>query len=237
MSPGSSTWGRWRSPVRERREFLAALSSDDRAALLAVARRRTYPPGSIVLFEDDPPDHVVVVDRGHVKVAATVDDHEVVVDVCGPGALLGELGAIDGATRSAQATALTVVTAWSVRMATFEELLARRPGMLRVLLADLAGRLRDTTRRQVEYGALDGVGRVCRRLVELMTRFGDPDGTGVVITAPLTQRDIAAWAGLSREAVVKALQALRRDGLVTTTARSITVLDVEAVRARAALAS
>ena len=109
--------------------------------------------------------------------------------------------------------------------------------MLRAVLADLAVRLRDTTRRQVEYGALDGVGRVCRRLVELMACFGRPDGSGVVITAPLTQRDIAAWAGLSCEAVVKALQALRHEGLVATTVRTITVLDVDAVRARAVLAA
>ena len=54
------------------------------------------------------------------------------------------------------------------------------------------------------------------------------------IAAPLTQSDIAAWAGLSTEAVVKALQSLRRIGCVATTARSITVLDIAAVPSRAA---
>jgi len=52
---------------------------------------------------------------------------------------------------------------------------------------------------QVEYGALDALGRVCRRLVEMMDRYGEPVGPAVSITAPLTQADIAAWAGLSRE--------------------------------------
>ena len=53
------------------------------------------------------------------------------------------------------------------------------------------------------------------------------------IDAPLTQSDIAAWAGLSREAVVKALQSLRRLGWVATTPQGITVLDVAAVTSRA----
>ena len=90
-------------------------------------------------------------------------------------------------------------------------------------------------RRQVEYGALDAVGRVCRRLVELMDRYGEPSAVGVAISGPLTQGEIAAWAGLSREAVVKALAGLHALGWVTTTPRSITVVDVDAVTFRASL--
>ena len=77
---------------------------------------------------------------------------------------------------------------------------------------------------------------MCRRLVELLDRYGvAADGGGrVEISAPLTQSDIAAWAGLSREAVVRALHGLRTLGWVATTSRGITVLDVDAVTARAA---
>ncbi len=95
--------------------------------------------------------------------------------------------------------------------------LAEHPAASLMLLRCMASRLRDASRRQVEYGALDAVGRVCRRLVELMDRYGTPmpgEGVaGVRIDAPLTQGDIAAWAGLSREAVVKALHAAAQAGL------------------------
>ena len=57
----------------------------------------------------------------------------------------------------------------------------------------------------------------------------------MVISGPLTQGEIAAWAGLSREAVVKALHGLRTLGWVATTPRSITVVDVDAVTFRASL--
>ena len=104
------------------------------------------------------------------------------------------------------------------------------------LMRLIASRLRNASRRQVEYGALDGIGRVCRRLVELMERYGSPVERGVVIATPLTQSEIAAWAGLSREAVVKSLHALRSLGWVSTEGRSIHVLDVHAVTARASFA-
>jgi CRP/FNR family cyclic AMP-dependent transcriptional regulator len=102
-------------------------------------------------------------------------------------------------------------------------------------MRSVASRLRDASQRQAEYGARDAVGRVCRRLVEMMDRHGRAEGGGVMIDAPLSQTDIAAWAGLSREAVVKALHALQVLGRVTTGARTITVLDVEAVMSRASV--
>jgi CRP/FNR family transcriptional regulator/pyruvate formate lyase activating enzyme len=102
------------------------------------------------------------------------------------------------------------------------------------LLRAVTERLRGASRRQVEFGTVDGLGRVCARLVDLMTRYGRPDQLGVAITAPLSQQEIGSWAGLSREAVVKALHALRCLGWVETRGRTITVTDPAAVRGRAA---
>jgi CRP-like cAMP-binding protein len=105
-----------------------------------------------------------------------------------------------------------------------------------LLWAGVVDRLRRASLRQVESGALDAVGRVCARLVELMARFGRPvDDGAVTIDGPLTQTDIAAWAGLSREAVVRALHQLRTVGWVATGSRRITVVDVDAVVARGSL--
>ena len=57
--------------------------------------------------------------------------------------------------------------------------LADHPAVGLVLLRCVAGRLRDASRRQVEYGALDALGRVCRRLIELIDRYGRrPPGRG-----------------------------------------------------------
>lgn len=215
--------------------FLGRLDPDQLHGLTTLGRARTYPAQSILFFEGDAAHHVLLVLDGHVKVSMTIEGREVVLDVLGRGEILGELSAVDGVARSARASALTTVSVLSVPTGSFTAYLAERPCVAQALLRDLAGRLRDASQRQVEYGALDAVGRVCGRLVELMARYGRAVEAGVEIAGPLTQSDIAAWAGLSREAVVKALQALRRTGCVATTARSITVLDVEAVRSRAAL--
>jgi CRP-like cAMP-binding protein len=64
---------------------------------------------------------------------------------------------------------------------------------------------------------------------------GSGGGSGSVHIGPaLSQDDLAHWVGASREAVAKSLAAWRRQGLVRTGRRSVTVLDLEALRRRAA---
>jgi CRP/FNR family transcriptional regulator, cyclic AMP receptor protein len=213
--------------------YLGQLSADDGDALCALGRRRGYPARATILYEGDEPHEVLVVRTGEVKVATSIDGREVVLDVLGAGDLVGELAAIDGRPRSASVVTLTPAEVVVVPTAAFTDFLAERPAAAMCLLRSVAGRLRDTSRRQVEYGALDAVGRVCRRILELAERSGAAVGGTIVVRTPLTQAEVAAWAGLSREAVVKALQSLRRLGWVTTGPGTITVHDIEAVRARA----
>ena len=226
-----------RTPIELRPSFLAGLGEASREGLLSQGRRRRYPTRSILFFEADDPSSVFAICSGLVKLTINVDGHEVVLDVLGPGDLLGELSAIEGVTRSATAVAIKPVEAIAIPRAAFMSTVAADAEISGALLQMVARRLRGASRRQVEYGALDATGRVCRRLVEMAERFGTPWGDTIVISGPLTQSDIAAWAGLSREAVVKALHSLRAVGWVETSARSITVLDVDAVVARASLPS
>jgi CRP/FNR family cyclic AMP-dependent transcriptional regulator len=215
--------------------FVDRLEPDVRDELLALGRRRRFTTQATLLYEGDQPVDVVVVRDGVVKVSTNIDGREVVLDILGAGDIAGELAALDGRLRSASVVAMTPAEVHIIPTAAFMAFLAARPEVAMTLLRCVSTRLRDASRRQVEYGALDAVGRVCRRLVELMERYGQPVGAAVRIDAPLTQSDIAAWAGLSREAVVKALQSLRRLGWVATTPRGISVLDVAAVTTRASV--
>jgi CRP-like cAMP-binding protein len=210
------------------------LDPGERDALLALGRRRRFPAHTIVMFEGDRAHDVMVVMTGDLKVSTTLAGHEVVLDIVGPGSMLGELAVVEGAERSAMVAALTDVDAVVIDADRFRAFLDERPAVVKKLFHSVAARLRDTSRRQVEYGALDAVGRVCRRLVELADRYGAATADGATeIAAPITQSDIAAWAGLSREAVVRVLRDLRALGWVQTGARSIVVVDVAAVRERA----
>jgi CRP/FNR family cyclic AMP-dependent transcriptional regulator len=215
-------------------EFLDELAPDERTALFAVGRQRRVLAGGYLVTEGGPSDAVYIVLSGRVKVFSSTDrGGEVVLAVRGPGALIGELGAIDDRPRGASVTALEPVDALVLTGEAFRGYLHAHPRLLFRLLVAVTVRLRDADRKRVEFGAHDAVGRVASRLVELADRFGEPSGDYVRITLPITQDELAGWVGASREAVVKALRGLRDRGYIETRRRAVVVCDLAALRRRA----
>jgi CRP/FNR family cyclic AMP-dependent transcriptional regulator len=215
--------------------FLDALAPEDAGRLRALGGRRRYAAGTALFRERERGDCVLVVLSGRAKlVTVTRDGHEVVLAVREPGDLIGEMSALDGADRTATAIALEPVETRAIAIPDFIAFLESTPGAALLLARQLCARLRDADRKRAEYLALDTLGRVAARLVELAERFGSPGADGVVIEVSITQEDLAGWTGSSREAVIKALRKLRELGLITTGRRSVTVLDLDALRSRAA---
>lgn len=144
----------------------------------------------MIFLEGDPAHEVLVLLAGELKVSVgTTDGREVVLDVFGPGTLVGELSVIDGGTRSATVSALTPVEVLAVPAAAFRNFLSQHPPVMSALLVDVVGRLRTRVRHQLEFGAGDALGRVCARLVELAERYGEPDGDVVLLRCPISQAD------------------------------------------------
>ncbi|MGH9037382.1 MAG: Crp/Fnr family transcriptional regulator [Acidimicrobiia bacterium] len=214
--------------------FLGRLGPTAAAEFERCGARRRFPAGATLFVEGDQAHEAFVLLSGEVKVSVgSADGREVVLDVFEPGCLLGELSVIDGRPRSASLVALSSVEVLAVAAGAFNEFLDRHPEAVRHLLVDVVGRLRTRVRHQMEFGTGDALGRVCARLVELAQRHGEDQGGAVVVRSPVSQSDLAAWTGLSREAVVKALRALRQLGWIRSQGRNITITDPEEVRRRA----
>jgi CRP/FNR family cyclic AMP-dependent transcriptional regulator len=212
-------------------EFGAQLTEQEWADLLRHGRPRRLPTGAPLFVEGSYSDTVAIVISGRVKVFTSAEDGtEVMLDVRGPGALLGELAVIDGKPRSASVTSLQTTEIFTVGFREFTAFLHTHPRTMWLLMRILTDRLRDADRKRIEFGIYDTQNRVARRLVELADRFGEPTESGIRITLPLTQDELANWVGASREAVTKALRILRTNGYVRTHRRAFTVIDIEGLR-------
>jgi CRP/FNR family transcriptional regulator, cyclic AMP receptor protein len=215
-------------------DFLSRLPPAAAAELNRLGARRRFPAGAMLFIEGDPAHEALVLLSGEVKVSVgSTEGRDVILDVLEPGSLLGELSVIDGKPRSATLTALSPVEVLAVAVAPFNDFLDRHPQVLRGLLVEVIDRLRIRVRHQLEFGVGDALGRVCARLAELAERHGEIEGDVVRVRSPVSQADLAAWTGLSREAVVKALRTLRQLGWIDTRGRTIVVQDLERVRQRA----
>lgn len=213
--------------------FVGALCPGDRLALEALGRRRSYSSGQVLFSEGDAGHDVVVLVDGSVKiVTAARSGREVILDVIDGPALLGELSVIDAQPRSATAITVTPVQVRIVPAADFVTFLEQHGSAATALVRLVAGRLRRTSRRQLEFGTSDALGRLCGCLLRLHDQSGQNEH-GSPVTVRLAQHEIAAMTGLSREAVVKGLRAIRTLGWIDLRARELVVLDEAAMRARA----
>jgi CRP/FNR family cyclic AMP-dependent transcriptional regulator len=222
------------TPEESGGDFLGGLPAEDAEELRSLGARRRFPAGAVLFLEGDPAHEALVLLSGEVKVSVgSAEGKDIVLEVFEAGALLGELSVIDGRPRSATVSALTPIEVLAVAAGSFNDFLDRHPVVLRRLLIDVIGRLRTRVRHQLEFGAGDALGRVCARLADLADRYGAPQADAVVLQSPVNQSELAAWTGLSREAVVKALRALRQLGWIDVQGRLIVVRDPERLRGRA----
>jgi CRP-like cAMP-binding protein len=196
--------------------------------------RRRFRKGEALFSEGDVSDRVLVLESGWVKISfSSPSGRETVLGLCGPGELLGELSTLDGSPRSAGAIALEEVEALVVPGRKLERALDENTDASLELLRIVAARLRDADRKQIEFTALDTLGRVASRLIELAERFGKPCDDGIEVHLPLSQEELAGWCGSSRESTVKALRTLRELECLSTGRGVVTIRDPAALRRHA----
>lgn len=212
--------------------FLARLRRADQEFLLGDCTPRPFPVNAVLFHRGDPSNFAVFLLDGWAKVFTdSVNGHEALLALRGPGDVLGELAAIDGRPRSA-----TVQTLMPVQVAVLsaDRLLSRlrqSPDIAIALLGHVADRLRDSDSRRLGFGAHSVPERLAAYLLELVQRHGTAVADGIEIAVPLSQRELAGAVGASREAVARCLRILRDRRVVVTRRRRIIVQQPEVLRA------
>lgn len=190
----------------------------------------------MVVRAGDPADTAIILLVGVVKVHThAADGAEVVLSLCGPGDLLGEVTAVRNARRSATATAIQPVSALVLSVPQVRSFLTAHPQATLALLDLALTRLHRADAHRLEFAAADTLGRVARRLLELAERFGEAREDGAIeVALAIPQEDIAAWSAASRESTARALRTLRELHLIESHRLRLTIVDVEGLRAHAA---
>ncbi len=177
---------------------------------------RQFPPAVDVVTEGEPSDLVYFILDGTVKVyLPQMDGTQVTLNIQGPGDIIGELGVIDQAERSASVITLEATsTLWMAR-SHFLEMLQTIPRANENLLHSLVERVRRTTRLIRTFAALDVPGRIAHQLLLLAEEYGQNTPQGVLIRLRLPQNDIAELVGASRRRANQVMVAFKRQGILS----------------------
>jgi len=176
-----------------------------------------YPRDAFVFFEGDLPEFLYVIWMGRVKlVRHSVDGRDVVLDVLGPGRLLGEVAVFDGAPYSQTAQAMEEIAVIAISRTDFLDLLARFPTLALAVINELGRRLR-VANDLVQSLAVDRVEqRIARALLRLAMYNGTPTKDGLMIQMRLTRQDLADMTGTTVETAIRVMSRFRKQSWITT---------------------
>jgi len=210
--------------------FWPSLTSAEQTIIEEIGVRRSFEPGSRLLDDGESATSILVILSGQAKLTRTsFDGHTVVIELRGPGALLGELAVLDEGRRIATVVAVTEVEGLVVPASRFRELLLGHPRICFAVLLTVSDKLRQATAWRTVASSTDVLTRLATRLVELIGEHSSTDEV-IDIDSPFTQQELADWIGVSRDAVVLALGTMRSRGWIETGRRTIRILDVAALR-------
>lgn len=196
-----------------------ALPHEELHALAERGVVRTYSRNAIIVSEGDQTDALYIIVCGRIKVfVADAEGKELILGHQGPGEYFGEM-TLDGGPRSASVQAVESCRVVVVPRAELQQFLAQHPGFAIHLIGTLIRRVRALTEHARSLALMDVYGRVARLLLELAA----PGDGALVVSERLTQQDIAARIGASREMVSRVFKDLVSGGYIRIQRKSITI--------------
>jgi CRP/FNR family transcriptional regulator len=201
-------------------------------ALEAVARvcvERSYERGQVIFTEEDTGRTMYVVKLGRVKVSRWLPSgREVILAFHPAGDYFGEMALIDGQTEPATVTAVSASVIVSLDRSRFLELL-QRPSFSIALLRELCQRCRDAWKQIELLTHHQAEARIRTALYNLCESKGVQTPDGVRIDIPLTHRELAGIAGVSRETATRVVRHLIESKLLSAHSRTFVVPDPAAL--------
>ena len=198
-------------------DFFAGLSVADVAAIHALMKTVVFAPGRIIFSSGDESKSLFLVAEGRVKLSIfTEDGRELSLAHAAPGEVFGEIAALDGRPRTADATALLKTTLLVLPKTDLLRMVDASPKLSRAIINFLCKRLR-TTDHKLEAIALHSIEvRLLRFLLATaQAQYGDSLNSRVDLSFDISQGELGLLIGASRPKVNAALVALEEDGAIS----------------------
>lgn len=210
--------------------LFADLDDSHLARLAACLRSRHYVRGQIIFAEGDPGRSLCIVKSGKVNaVTSSPDGKELVLNTFGPGDIFGELALLTSGPRSADAVAQEPSHLFLLARNDFLAFLEAHPRVAIALLAIVSRKLQHTTQQVQDVSFLDVPARLARTLLDLATAAPMREGSQ---SCRITQLELAARIGATRESVNKWLGTFADQGLIEHERGRVTILHPQALRNR-----
>jgi CRP-like cAMP-binding protein len=212
--------------------WFAGLSAPLRQAILLRAQIRRLPAGTPLALRGDTGAHWFGVARGAVRLGtALVDGRSFTLDFVGPRQWFGDIAVVDDKPLTLDVVTHVPSTLVLVAKPELRQLIDRHPELRDALLQLNCQRLRHMFRRFEELHTLPLAQRLARQMMRLAHQFGRVQSQGICIDLNVSQGDLAAMVGGSRQRINRAWRQMHLLGIVEREPSRLVVRDRAALEA------
>ncbi len=211
--------------------FLKTLAPKEITQLLTIARLMRYKNGDLVFKRKDIGNNFFIVKSGRIKIFTTVGPQKKkTFAYLKKGDFFGEMSLLGGKVRSASAQAVEESELLVISRHNFRELILQNPDFTLKLLHTLVYRLNKCDKELESMIFHNILGRLADSLIDLS---GDkrPKNVSKNVTMAIDQNELAEYMGTTRVPVCRAINTLKRSGVIDYKRGKLTVLDMEKLRA------
>ncbi|MBV8449255.1 MAG: Crp/Fnr family transcriptional regulator [Hyphomicrobiales bacterium] len=194
------------------------LSEPELSTCAAKFREVHFDKGEMLFARGDVGLSLYLIGEGRVRLAVVSSTgRELSFRHATAGDILGEIAALDGGTRSADAIALTAVTAYSLERSALHRLLSAHASISTAMVAYLCQRLRETSEQLEAIALLALETRLARFLLFALGDRQASVGKTVPLALKFSQDELAKLLGATRPKVNAALGELESAGAIRRT--------------------
>ena len=191
-------------------------------------KHQVYKKGEILIRADDNPQGIFYLKKGYVKkYAISKKGDEFVVNLFKPIVFFPMSWAINETPNEYFYEAITDVSVWKAPREDVVSFIKSNPDVL----YDLMGRVYRGTdgmlTRMIYMMSGNAYGRLIAELISYSKRFGKKDGNKVKIK--ISEVDLAAQSGLTRETISREMKVLKDKGLVTLSKHMLVIQDLHSL--------
>ncbi len=198
--------------------LFGGLDSDDLAACAHAFREKHLDKGQALFLRGDPGTHLYLVEAGRIRLAiSTANGRRLSFQHATAGDLFGEIAALDGKPRTADAVAITDAKLQCLERGAFRDLWTTRPALVTGVVTLLCRRLRQMT-RQFESVALEPLDvRLARFILSTLGTRSTRPGRRIPMELGFSQSELSQLLGASRPKVNAAMALLEKTGAIKRT--------------------
>jgi CRP/FNR family transcriptional regulator len=204
--------------------YFSDLSEDELDPFVQLTFERTAERGEVILLEGEPAEALFFVASGVVKIFKTsTEGKEQILGIARPRESFNEVPVFDDGPNPASVQAMGPVALFGMRKDGLRATLENRPQVALNIIKILAERVRQLVSLVEDLSFRHVIERVARILLENAENGLGPGRR-------LTQQEMAAMAGTTREVVGRSLKALEEEGAIKLDHHRIVITDKEALK-------